>query len=148
SGWMKYSYTRSGGASICTEAVTSSAVIAGPCGLVTGFHDLLEPLQVLGPELGEEVPQRGEPFGPHRVQAPLAVRALSHQASDPEHLQVQGDGLLGDVELPGDLVDRARPVADQPQDRPSAQVGKGLERCFAHGAERSRGTRIDLYKRW
>src|SRR5215472_3241455 len=148
SGWVKYSYTRSGGASMCTEAVTGSAAIAGPCGLVTGFHGLLEPLQVLGPELGEEVPQRGEPFGPHRVQAPLAVRPHGHQARVPEHLQVQGDGLLGDVELPGDLVDRARPVADQPQDRPSARVGKGLERCLAHGAEHSRSTRIDLYKRW
>jgi len=79
---------------MCTEAVTGSAAIAGPCGLVTGFHGLLEPLQVLGPELGEEVPQRGEPFRPHRVQAPLAVRAHSHQARVPEHLQVQGEGLL------------------------------------------------------
>src|SRR5262245_66676225 len=61
SGRVKYSYTRSGGASMWIEAVTGSAVIGG-------LHGVLEALQVLGPELGEEVPQRVEPFGAHHVQ--------------------------------------------------------------------------------
>src|ERR1700745_3134567 len=59
SGRVKYSYTRSGGALMCTEAVTISAAIAGLRGLGSGFDGVLELLQVLGPELGEEVPQRG-----------------------------------------------------------------------------------------
>src|SRR6516164_1642897 len=69
SGWVKYSYTRSGGASMCTAAVTSSAAIAGLHRVLSGFHGMLEPLQVLGPELGEEVTQRVEPFRPHHIQA-------------------------------------------------------------------------------
>ena len=65
---------------------------------------MLEPLQVLGPELGEEVPQGCEPFRPRGIQAPLTVRVHGDQAGVPEYLQVQRDGLLGDVELLGDLV--------------------------------------------
>jgi hypothetical protein len=55
SGRVKYSYTCSGGASMCTEAVITSAGIGVPGKLITRFHGVLEPLQVLGPELGEEV---------------------------------------------------------------------------------------------
>src|SRR5258707_15064797 len=105
SGRVKYSYTRSGGASMCTEAVIASVGIGGLHNLFTGFHGMLEPLQALGPELGEEVPQRGEPLRPHGIQAPLAVRVHRNQAGVPEHLQGQGDGLLGECELPGELVD-------------------------------------------
>ena len=60
--WLtKYSYTRSGGASICTDARTGSAVMR------FGLYDVLEPLKLRGPELGEEVSQRVEPFGPHHI---------------------------------------------------------------------------------
>src|SRR5262245_41772193 len=102
-GRVKYSKTRSGGALMCTEAVTGSALIAR-------LHRLLQALQLPGPELGEEVPQRGEPLRPGRVEPLLAARADRHQPGLPEHLQVLRDGLLGDVEPPGDLVDRQRPV--------------------------------------
>jgi hypothetical protein len=71
---------------MCTEAVTGSAAIAGLGSLISGFHGMLELLQLLGPELGEEVAQRGEAFGPHCIQAPLAVRAHGDQAGVPEHL--------------------------------------------------------------
>ena len=59
---------------------------------------------------------------------------VRHQARVPEHLQVQGDGLLGDVEVLGDLVDRPGLVAHQPQDRPPARVRKGVEGRLAHTA--------------
>src|SRR5579875_2822326 len=123
SGWVKYSYTRSGGASMCTDAVIASAGIGSLGAIIAGFHGVLEPLQVLGPELGEEVPQGGQPFRPHCVQAGV-----------PEHFQVLGDGLLGDIEVLGDLVDRPGLVADQPQDRPPARVRKRMERRLAHQA--------------
>jgi hypothetical protein len=32
-----------------------------------GLYDVLEPLKLRGPELGEEVSQRVEPFGPHHT---------------------------------------------------------------------------------
>jgi hypothetical protein len=48
--------------------MTGSVVIAG-------LHGLLEALQLTGPELGQEVPHRGEPFGARDVQAPLALRS-------------------------------------------------------------------------
>src|SRR6516165_12733752 len=108
-----------------TVAVTGSAVIGG-------LHGVLEALQVPGPELGEEVPQPVEPLGADHVQALLAVRADRDQAGVLEDLQVLGDGLLGDVEVAGNLVDRARPVADQPQDRAAARLSEGLEGDIAH----------------
>ena len=74
SGRVKYSYTRSGGASICTQAVTGSAGIVGPRDLISGFDGMLEPLQMARPELGEEVSQTGQPFWPDLVQALLATR--------------------------------------------------------------------------
>ena len=118
---------------MCTEAVTGSAAIAG-------LHGLLEALQAVWPELGEEVAHRVEPFGADRVQAPLAVRADRDEAGVPEHLQVLGDGLLGHVELLGDLVDRARPVPHQPHDLTPARLGEGLECRVAHGAQPSTTT--------
>src|SRR5579859_3731748 len=146
SGRVKYWYTRSGGASICTQAVTGSAGIVGPRGLISGFDGMLKPLQMVRPELGEEVSQTGQPFWPDLVQALLATRPDGYQACVPEHLQVQGDGLLGDVELLGDLVHRARSITHQPQNRPPARVGKSVERRFAHEAHNSKYTRVDLYK--
>src|SRR5258708_37031734 len=87
SGRVKYSYTRSGGASMCTQALTASVAIGGPRSLIIGFHRMLEPLQVLGAELCEGVPHGGEPFRPRHIQAPLAVPLHGDQAGVPEHLQ-------------------------------------------------------------
>lgn len=107
---------------------------------------MLEPLKLRGPELGEEVPQRVEPFGPHHIQALLAVWADSDQPGVPEHLQMLGDRLLSDVEVLGDLVDGTWLVAHQPQNRASAWLGEGLECGIAHGGQGSTRTSIDLYK--
>ena len=49
-----------------TLIVEQVFAIPGLGSLISGFHGMLELLQMLGPELGEEVPQRGEPFGRHR----------------------------------------------------------------------------------
>ena len=107
---------------------------------------MLEPLKLRGPELGQEVPQRVEPFGPHHIEALLAVWADSDQPGVLEHLQMLGDRLLSDVEVLGDLVDRTWLVAHQPQNRASAWLGEGLERGIAHGGQDSTRTSIDLYK--
>src|SRR6516225_8506399 len=79
SGRVKYSQTRSGGASMWMVALTGSVVIAG-------LHRLLEVLELLWPELGEVIPEPGQALGAHDVQAPLALRADRHQARVLEHL--------------------------------------------------------------
>src|SRR5579871_3595731 len=101
SGLVKYSQTRSGGASMCTVAVTGSASIIS-------LHNALESLQAVRPELGEEVAHPGQSFRAHGIQPVPALRPDGDKPGIPQHLQVQGDRLLGDVELPGDLADRLR----------------------------------------
>jgi hypothetical protein len=59
---------------------------------------------------------------------------------------VLGDRLLGDVEVVGDLVDRTRLLAHQPQDRAAARLGQGLESCVTHIRKHSTITKLDLYK--
>src|SRR6202035_1665790 len=115
SGCVKYSYTRSGGASMWTVVVTGSAAIAG-------LHGLLEATEAVWPEFGEEIAQPCQPFRAHHVKTPLALRADGHQSRVPEHLQMLGHSLLGDIELLGDLVDRAWLVAQQPQDTPPMRL--------------------------
>src|SRR6516162_10563489 len=124
---------------MCTVATTGSVAIAG-------LYGFLEPLQAVGPELVEEVPQPREALRAHYVQSPLALRADRHQTRVPEHLQVLGDRLLSDVELLCDLVDRPRVVAHQSQDRPPVRVGECVERRLGHDASIASATSIDLYK--
>src|SRR5215471_19311010 len=124
---------------MCTVAITGSVAIAG-------LYGFLEPLQAVGPELVEEIPQPREAFRADHVQPPLALRADRHQARVLEHLQVLGDRLLSDVELLRDLVDRSRVVAHQSQDRPPVRVGECVERCLGHGTSIASDTSIDLYK--
>src|SRR5215472_5493190 len=125
---------------MCTVAMTGSAAIAG-------LYGFLQPLQAVGPELIEEIPQSREAFRAHHVQSPLALWADRHQACVPEHLQVLGDRLLSDVELLSYLVDRPRVVAHQSQDRPPVRVGECVERRLGHGASIASATSVDLYKR-
>ena len=139
SGRVKYSYTRSGGASTNTEAVTGSVVIA-----LVGLDDLFEAFEARGPQLGEQLADRLEPLGAYRIQAPLTLRADGHEACILEHLQVLGDGLLADVEARGDLVDRVRVVADEHEDRYSARLGERSQRGF--GTHALHNTIACLYK--
>jgi hypothetical protein len=78
------------------------------------------------------------------VQPPLPVRADRDEPGLPEDLEVVGDRLLGDVEVLGDLVHRARLVAHEHEHRPPARLGeRGPGRFGIHGAE---CTTLDLYK--
>ncbi len=45
-------------------------------------------------------------------------------------MQVLGDGLLGHVKAFGNLVDRARAVADELKDRSPARLGQSCQCCF------------------
>ena len=63
-----------------------------------------------------------------------------------ERVQMLGDRLLGDVEVAGDLVDRARPVAHQPRRRPPSRLGQGREGRLRAHVHRSVSTSLDLYK--
>jgi hypothetical protein len=60
-----------------------------------------------------------------------------YQACLLEDLQVLGDRLLGNVDLLGDLADRARPDADQAQDCLPAGLREGFQDSF--GAHDVRG---------
>src|SRR5690348_11466121 len=127
SGRVKNSQTRSGAALMRIEARTGSAVIAG-------LHGLLEPDQGVRPELGEEITQPGQALEADRVKALLAPHADSDQPSVPQHLQVLGHRLLGDVESLGDLAGRPWPISEQAQDIPPVRFAERPERGLAHPA--------------
>src|SRR3954454_10692883 len=140
---MKYSKTTSGGASTCTDAVSGSAAIAG-------LDGVLEALQAPRPQLGQERLERLEALRTDLVEPAATLRADGDEARVLEHVQVLRDRLLGDVEVLGDLVDPARPVADEQEHRPPAWLGQGREgRLCAHGPGCYRQaltcTRRDLY---
>ena len=90
--------------------------------VLVGFDGVFESVEAGRPQLGEEVLQRGHPVGVDQVQAALTLAAHANQAGLARHFEVQGDGLLGDGEVFGDLGDRAGFVADQAQDRPSVRL--------------------------
>src|SRR6202008_2803350 len=113
-GWVKYSYTRWGGAAMNTEAGTGSAAI------LPVFDRVLEALEALWPHLLEELADGLESFGPDGVEAPLADRPDGDQPRFLAYLEGLGDGLLGDVEVRGDLIDGVWLVAYQHQDGPAA----------------------------
>lgn len=56
-----------------------------------------------------------KPIRPHDVEAPRALFGDGDQAGVPEHLEMLGNGLLGDVEMCRDLADRVRFLADESQ---------------------------------
>src|SRR6266568_7905336 len=92
-----------------------------------GFHRPFEPVQAGRPQVGEEVAQRRHAVRVDQVQPTLAVASYPDESGLAQHLEVQGDGLLGDVEVFGDLGHRPRFVADQAQDRTPVRFGEGLE---------------------
>src|SRR3954468_14582370 len=117
---MKYSKTTSGGASTCTDAVSGSAAIVG-------LDGVLEALQARGPQLRQERLERLEALRTDLVEPAAALRADGDEARVLEHVQVLRDRLLGDVEVLGDLVDRARAVTDEEEHRPPAWLRQGRE---------------------
>ena len=132
---VKYSYTSWGSASTNTEVVSGSAAIALP-----RLHVGLETFQALRPQLREESPDGVEAFGADDVEPALAFGSDRHEARVLQDLQVLGDGLLADVEVSGDLVDRARPVADEQQHRPAPRLRQRREGRFGRHAPKDNKT--------
>ncbi len=155
---MKYVYTCSGGAATNTEAATDSAAIA-----VIGFDRVFEALEALRPHLLEKLPDGLEAFGPECIQSPLADRAHRDQPRVLEDPEVLRDGLLGHVEVGGDLAYRMRLVAYQHQDGPTTGLRQRSQGSLSHHPRRisklwlvqvalcdrfAIATSRDLYKRW
>jgi hypothetical protein len=111
-------------------------------------RSILESMQALWPEFGQEIVQRGEAFRAYHIEATLTLRLDRDQTRFLEYLEVLRDGLLSDVELRGDLVDGARPVPHQPQDIAPTRLGQRLQGGLTHADSVSNAPRIDLYKSW
>jgi hypothetical protein len=72
-----------------------------------------EPAEVLGPETGQELLHRAEAAGVDHEQVTGALAALIDQPGLMQDLEVPGDRLRGDVEMAGDVADRARVARDE-----------------------------------
>src|SRR5258708_4834776 len=83
--------------------------------------------EMAGPEVGQELLHRAETVWVDHEQVTRALTALVDQPGLVQHLQVTGDRLAGDVEMAGDLTDRAGVAGDEPQDRAPGRFGERLE---------------------
>src|SRR5215510_2540850 len=111
-----------------TPVLSVISVLAGDlqCGL--------ELAEVVGPEVGQELLHGGKAAGVDQEQVTRALAALVDQAGLVQHLQVPGHRLGGDVEMAGDITDRAGIVRDELQDGPAVRFGERLEgRVGVHG---------------
>src|SRR6266702_6995376 len=90
--------------------------------------------EMAGPEVGQELLHRAETVLVDHEQVTRALAALVDQPGLVQHLQVPGDRLAGDVEMAGDLPDRAGVPGDQPEDGAPVGFGERLEgRVGVHG---------------
>src|SRR5215469_12839313 len=104
------------------------------CTVVGGLQRGLELAEVVGPEVGQELLHGGKAARVHQEQVTRALAALVDQACLVQHLEVLGHRLGGDVEVAGDVADRARIVRNEPQDSPAMRFGEHLEgRVRVHG---------------
>src|SRR6266851_2511166 len=95
---------------------------------------VFELAEMAGPEVGQELLHRAETAGVDHEQVTRALAALVDQPGLVQHLQVTGDRLAGDVEMAGDLTDRAGVAGDEPEDDAPARFGERLEgRVRVHG---------------
>ena len=85
---------------------------------------LLQAGEGIRPELVEQGAQRLEGLGPQRVEPAGAVPALGQQPRPLEDGEVLADGLLGQVEVGGDLAGGKFGVLDQPQDLAPVRIGE------------------------
>jgi hypothetical protein len=90
---------------------------------VGSLDGLLQPGEGVGPELVEQAAQRLERLG-QRVEPAGALSALGQQPGPLEDAQVLADGLLGEVEVGGDVPSRKLGVLDQPQDLAPVRIGE------------------------
>jgi hypothetical protein len=88
------------------------------------FNDVLQPLEGGGPQLGEHLAYRVEALGVERIQTSYAVTAFAKEAGSGEYLKVMTDGLLGGVEVGGDLTGSQLAAAHQPKDLTAMRVGE------------------------
>lgn len=74
----------------------------------------------------------------------MAFRPDGHQARVLQDLKVLAHRLLADIEVGGDLVDRAGPITDEEEHGAAPGLGQGRERGFRRHGHRI--TRLALYK--
>src|SRR5215467_711210 len=126
--------------SVANEPVT--LVLSAISGLAGGLQTGFELAEVMGPEVGQELLHGGEAAGVDQEQMTRALAALVDQAGLVEHLQVLGHRLGGDVEVAGDVTDRAGIARDELQDGPAVRFGERLEcRVGIHGRRPRNATR-------
>jgi hypothetical protein len=90
---------------------------------VGSLDGLLQAAEGVRPELVEQGTQRLQRLGPQRVEPTGARPALGQQPGPLQHGEVLADGLLGEVEVGGDLPGRKLGVLDQPQDLAPVRIG-------------------------
>src|SRR5215472_15533481 len=101
-----------------------------------------EPAEALGPEAGEELLHRAETGGIDHEQMAGALPVLVDQAGLAQDLQVPGKGLWGDVEVAGDVADRAGIVGDELEDGAAVRLGERFEGGVrVHGCRPRKATR-------
>src|SRR6516165_306041 len=100
--------------SVANEPVTP--VLSAIGGAARRLQCGLELAEVVGPEVGQEFLHGGKAAGVDQEQMTRALTALVDQAGLVEHLQVLGYRLGGDIEVAGDVTNRAGIVRNEPQD--------------------------------
>src|SRR5690348_4081627 len=103
--------TSSAGAGRSTSVVNWSAMVLLRLRAGVGERGT-ELAQVLGPEAGQELLHCREPVRVDHEQVPGSLAALVDQPSVVQHFQVPGHRLRRDVEMVGDISDRARFAGD------------------------------------
>src|SRR6266705_1659939 len=90
--------------------------------------------EMAGPEVGQELLHRAETVRVDHEEVTRALAALVDQPGLVQHLQVPGDRLAGDVEMAGDLTDRAGVAGNKLEDGAPVGFGERLEgRVGVHG---------------
>ena len=88
------------------------------------LDSLLQACEGVRPELVEKRPQRLERLGAQRVEPAGPFAMLGQEPGALEDAEVQADGLLGEVEVRGDLSGGELGVLDQPQDLAPVRIGE------------------------
>src|SRR5215471_2842356 len=135
-GSLRYGKTSSMGAGRSSSVANDSVapVLSGISGIAGGLQRCFEPAEVMRPEVRQELLHGGKAAGVDQEQMTRALTALVDQAGLVEHLQVLGYRLGGDVEVAGDVTNRAGIVRNEPQDGPAVRFGERLEgRVGVHG---------------
>src|SRR5215831_3180406 len=118
--------------SVANDSV--APVLSGISGIAGGLQRCFEPAEVMRPEVRQELLHGGKAAGVDQEQMTRALAALVDQAGLVQDLQVPGHRLGGDVEVAGDVTDRAGIVRDELHDGPAVWFGQRLEgRVRVHG---------------